>query len=1346
MKTTAFLLKVFIAVLGLFYVLPIKAQSLQTDNVEVIRKNAFKSNLIQGKITEHQLGILSNQVSSGQSAKIIIELKSDQIGKPGVRPLSAINGQAVLIQQLQDAFLNAKGIGPTQKVKRFKHMPFLALEADETILQELMQSDDVLSINIDKLNQLNLDQSIPYINADSVWSEGYTGDGQVVAVLDTGVDAAHEFLADPVTGSKVISEACFSTTYAPFSSVSLCADGSTTVGSGANCSGYTGCGHGTHVAGIAAGNGAVFSGVAKDARIIAIQVFSGFHDSEICGSNSCILAYDSDIIRGLERVYSLANDGVYSVASVNLSLGGGGFTSASDCDIENVAVKQAIDNLLSVGVPTVIASGNDGFPDKISTPGCISSAVSVGASSINDGIVSFSNGASWLSLVAPGQSINSSTPNDGYSSWNGTSMATPHVAGAFALLKSKLPSASVGQLFAALVNTGYPLTDSGSGFSTPRIQLGRASDALGLNNLPVNIVLDNDFHGVTVQGTFDRVGNTEGYKGSVLEGVGAGTNSYRFTPTITQSGNYRVLGWWSDAAANANNVVFTIRHDGGDEQVLVNQQLNGSQWNEFGVFYFTAGSSAYVEVSDVNGAVAIADAVRFEFIPVTIDTNVLPGGVTGTQYSYSLSANGGLAPYQWIISSGALADGLSLQSNGSIIGTPTQSGSFDFVVQVTDGLGYSLSKLLSINISGGSTVLAIETSTLADANVGVAYGVNLIASGGVEPYNWSLFSGNLPDGLTLQANGLISGTPTVEGNAGFTVQVTDDSGNSVEQALTLTVNSTTNIVFDNNFNNGDVTNWSQLLSGFVELYNDPLDGYVLRKTGNNDPNGGWSSLSNAISDFELTFYLRKVNESGGNSMRYSMTNGNGEGYGIKLKFTDGALNIERRSGWSGSSISSTVKLTGGLALNQWYTLRFTKQGENFNAEVYIGKTAPETAVPDLQISASNSTYSTFSQINIHGGYDYDTDDIRIKDLAISAPLTIETVNLTNGVVGSPYSVNLTANGGVSPYTWSITSGSLPSGLSLQSNGAISGTPDSYGVSNFTVMVTDGENATTTQNLQLTVENSPLGILTTTLPNGQVGAAYTVNLQADGGEAPYSWSVTGSLPSGLALNSSGLISGTPDSVGSVNFTVQVTDNNSDTATQALTITVNSSGSVIFEDDFENGVLAPWNQLLSGSVELFDDPTYGGVMRKVGNNDPDGGWAAFGQEISDFDLVLFVRKPNENGGRYIRYSLTDVDGNGYGVKLKYSDGTLNIERRNGWSGSVISNSLKLPGGMALNDWYTLRLVRQGETLTAYAYIGRADPYTAAPTVQVNASHSAYSSFSQININGGYEFDTDNLRISN
>jgi len=133
--------------------------------------------------------------------------------------------------------------------------------------------------------------------------------------------------------------------------------------------------------------------------------------------------------------------------------------------------KAKIDDLRAVGIATVIAAGNSGFTNALGTPACISTAISVGATDKTDGIATFSNSASFLSLLAPGVSINSSIPGNAYGVKSGTSMATPHVAGVFAILKQAWPTASVDEILSALQTTGMNLTDPRNTITIPRIDV-----------------------------------------------------------------------------------------------------------------------------------------------------------------------------------------------------------------------------------------------------------------------------------------------------------------------------------------------------------------------------------------------------------------------------------------------------------------------------------------------------------------------------------------------------------------------------------------------------------------------------------------------------------------------------------------------------------------------------------------------------------------------------------------------------------------------------------------------------------------------------------------------------------
>jgi hypothetical protein len=169
-------------------------------------------------------------------------------------------------------------------------------------------------------------------------------------------------------------------------------------------------------------------------------------------------------------------------------------------------------------------------------------------------------------------------------------------------------------------------------------------------------------------------------------------------------------------------------------------------------------------------------------------------------------------------------------------------------------------------------------------------------------------------------------------------------------------------------------------------------------------------------------------------------------------------------------------------------------------------------------------------------------------LTVAGPqraLEIITPSLPNGEVGIAYNATLTASGGQTPYTWSVVTGNLPTGLSLNaSTGVVSGMPTAAGNFTFTLKVEDSSPVKKNDTRGYTVAIAParLQITTPTLPDGRINVAYSITVQATGGISPYTWSISvGNLPAGLTLNAStGVISGMPTATGDFNFTVMVAD--------------------------------------------------------------------------------------------------------------------------------------------------------------------------------------------------------------
>jgi subtilisin family serine protease len=409
------------------------------------------------------------QDAAAPSALADLRAKAEQEGKVRVivrlASASPAGAQLAMGQAQTAALTSFEEAGVKQAAVLSERLPFIVAEVTPEQLDAMYSDPNFDSWMEDRIAFPTLAESGPLVQAPQLQAAGGRGQGQAVAILDTGVDSTHPFL-----GGRVKTEACFSTTSSANASTSVCPNGqSSQIGAGAArpCP-ADGCEHGTHVAGIAAGKGADFSGMAPDAEIVAVQVFSMFRGAACGGQPSpCVASFTSDQIRGLDFVLQQAP--AHHIAAVNMSLGGGRSTTYCDDDL----TKPVIDQLRAAGVAVAIAAGNDGYRDSVSFPGCISTAVTVGATTKDDQVASFSNCGPQVDLHAPGVNITSSVPGGGFAAFSGTSMATPHVTGAFAAIRSLRPTATVDQIEAALKSTGL---DVGG---RPRIRLLDAANALG---------------------------------------------------------------------------------------------------------------------------------------------------------------------------------------------------------------------------------------------------------------------------------------------------------------------------------------------------------------------------------------------------------------------------------------------------------------------------------------------------------------------------------------------------------------------------------------------------------------------------------------------------------------------------------------------------------------------------------------------------------------------------------------------------------------------------------------------------------------------------------------------------
>lgn len=437
----------------------------------------------------------------------------------------------------------------------------------------------------------------------------------------------------------------------------------------------------------------------------------------------------------------------------------------------------------------------------------------------------------------------------------------------------------------------------------------------------------------------------------------------------------------------------------------------------------------------------------------------------------------------------------------------------------------------------------VATTSLPAGTQGMAYSATLHATGGVMPLHWSLAAGTLPVGLSLNANtGVISGTPSAAQTADFAVRVSDAANppQTTEQALSIVINAQRLAII--------TTSLPATTVGAP--YNA-----VLASTGGLAPIT-WSVVglpSNGLTMNASGQISGPATDSGAVNLTVTATDSSvppqTAGKALSI-IVNPALSITTSSlpeGTIDEAYAATLQHTGGTAPVTWSIVGGALPA-GFNAlnpsNGAISGTPTAVGTSDFTVQAADAAGTVVQQAL----------SIKISP----APLILTTALLPGGTVNSSYNQSLHASGGTEPYSWAVTVGTLPAGLNLDAaTGAIAGMPTADGVFNFTITVTDSSVPHQTAQKPFSVTISPpLTVLTLSLPDGRVGDAYAESLQYSNGTPPVTWSITaGALPAGLTLNASnGVISGSPTSSGSSNFTVQAKDSTNAIAQQALSIKV------------------------------------------------------------------------------------------------------------------------------------------------------------------------------------------------
>lgn len=429
--------------------------------------------------------------------------------------------------------------------------------------------------------------------------------------------------------------------------------------------------------------------------------------------------------------------------------------------------------------------------------------------------------------------------------------------------------------------------------------------------------------------------------------------------------------------------------------------------------------------------------------------------------------------------------------------------------------------------------LDITTTTLSNAQAGVAYGATIVASGGQTPRTFAVTAGALPAGLTLGANGVFSGAPTAVGTFNFTVTVTDSTNATDSQALSLTVDAPTLTITTPTLANGAVAAaYSQTITGTggTAPRTFAVTTGVLPGGLSLSPAGVLSGTPTAGGAFDITVTMTDATTGGGTPFTAT------KDYTLTIAAPTITVSPATLGGATvAAAYSGTFSASGGIAD---YTFAVTA------GALPAGLTlASDGALTGTPTAGGNFNFTVTATDSATGGTRY--TGATAYSLTVGAPnLALDATPLPSGSIGAAYSASVTASGGTAPYAYTISAGALPSGVTLSQGGAISGTPIASGSFSVTIKATDSSTgagpyeATQVYSLTVTPPTLSVGGL---LGGAQLYAPYSASVVASGGLAPYSYAVSsGNTPPGITLGADGAINGAPTATGSFTFTVTATD--------------------------------------------------------------------------------------------------------------------------------------------------------------------------------------------------------------
>nr|WP_193725440.1 putative Ig domain-containing protein [Xanthomonas campestris] len=751
--------------------------------------------------------------------------------------------------------------------------------------------------------------------------------------------------------------------------------------------------------------------------------------------------------------------------------------------------------------------------------------LSINDVSVNEGNAGTSNATFTVSLSQPagagGVSFDIATAD------GSATAGVDYVASS--LTGQTIPAGSSSATFTVLVN-GDTLSEPNKTFfvNVSNVSGAGVSDAQGQGT----IVNDDALPSLSIDDVSVNEGNS-------------GTTTATFTVTLsaasgqTVSVNYASADGTATAGSDYVARSGTLTFAPGTTAQGVAITVNGDtalEPNETFSVGLSGASNASIARATGAGTILNDDVV------VTVGPASLPAATAGSAYSQNLSASGGTAPYSFAVTAGALPAGLTLSAAGVLSGTPTATGSFNFTATATDSGGSPTSGNRAYTLTVAGATVTLPATSLPAGTAGQAYsGALNPATGGIPPYTYAVTAGALPAGITLNgSSGALTGTPGSVGSFAFSVTATDSTSGTPSQGTrgyTLNIAAPPIVVAPSTLPAATRgTAYSQTLSasGGTAPYTYALASGALPAGLTLASNGTLSGTATVEGSFNFTVTATDAGSFTANQA-YSLTVA-----GPNLVLPASSL----PAGTAGQAYSASITpATGGTAPYS-YALTAGALPTGVVVDVATGGLSGTPTVAgtfNFTLTVSDSTPSPAAQAS------------RSYTLTIAAPvIVVAPTALPAATRGTAYSQTLSASGGTAPYTYAVSAGNVPAGLTLASNGTLSGTATVEGSFNFTVTATDANTFTASQAYAVTVAGPNLALPASSLPAGTAGQAYAATIApATGGTAPYSYALTaGALPSGVVLDAAtGTLSGTPTVSGTFNFTLTVTDSTPSPAAQA-----------------------------------------------------------------------------------------------------------------------------------------------------------------------------------------------------